>query len=291
MKLPPFAYCRARTVDEALASLAERGAEAKLLAGGQSLLPLMSLHMVAPSYLVDISELGELRYLHDEQTALTVGAGTRHAALEAARLGGCWEAFGDALPLIGHLPIRTRGTIGGSLAHADATAELPLLATTFSADVRVRSAAGAREIPAEAFFRGHLTTDLQPGEMVVEVRFPAPPPGAVSVFEEFSERAGDFALASACTVVALDASGVCTFTRVGVGAVGPRPLRSPSAEAVLLGAQLDDDTIRTASGAVLEDCSPRGGLHVSAEFRRELIATMVRRSLRRAARRLSVEAV
>lgn len=287
MKLPPFAYRRARALDEALALLSEHGADAKLLAGGQSLLPLMSLRMLAPSYLVDVSELGELQYVRDERSTLTVGAGTRHAALETAQLNGCWGAFSDALPLIGHLPIRTRGTIGGSLAHADATAELPLLAMTFAANVLVRSVAGARETPAEAFFRGHLTTDLEPSEMVVEVRFPAPPVGAVSAFEEFSERAGDFALASACTVVAVDRAGVCTFGRVGVGAAGPRPLRSASAEGVLLGSQLDDETIRQAGEAALEDCTPRGGLHVSAEFRRELVATMVRRSLQRAVGRLA----
>jgi carbon-monoxide dehydrogenase medium subunit/6-hydroxypseudooxynicotine dehydrogenase subunit alpha len=286
MKLPAFAYTRARTIDEALALLSERGADAKVLAGGQSLLPLMSLRMAAPTQLVDISELDELQYIRDEDVTLAIGGTTRHVALEAARLRGCWKAFSDAMPLVGHLPIRMRGTIGGSLAHADATAELPLLAATFGADVVARSAAGVREIAAESFFRAHLTTTLEPDEMVVEARFPNPPAGAVSAFEEFAERAGDFALASACAVLAVDESGICTFGRVGLGAVAPRPIRSPSAEAALLGSRLDDVTIATAGDAALHDCNPRGGLHVSAEFRRELIATMVRRALRRAARRL-----
>jgi CO/xanthine dehydrogenase FAD-binding subunit len=266
--------------------LSEHGLDAKLLAGGQSLLPLMSLRMAAPAHLVDISELDELHYIRDDQATLTIGGTTRHVALEGARFAGSWKAFSDAMPLVGHLPIRMRGTIGGSLAHADATAELPLLATTFGASVVVRSAGGAREISEESFFRAHLTTALEPNEVIMEARFPNPPTGAVSAFEEFAERAGDFALASACVVVAVDESGICTFGRVGLGAVAPRPIRSPSAEAALLGSRLDDETIARTGDAALHDCNPRGGLHVSAEFRRELIVTMVRRSLRRAARRL-----
>jgi carbon-monoxide dehydrogenase medium subunit/6-hydroxypseudooxynicotine dehydrogenase subunit alpha len=287
VKLSTFAYTRARTVDDALALLSDRGADAKVLAGGQSLIPLMSLRLAAPAQLVDISELDELQYIRDEQGTLAIGGTTRHVALESAGFGGRWKAFDDAMPLVGHLPIRMRGTIGGSLAHADLTAELPLLAATFGANIVARSATGMREIPAESFFQRHLTTALEPDEMVVEARFPDPPAAAGSAFEEFAERAGDFALASACAAVAVDESGVCTFARVGVGAVAPRPIRSPSAEAALLGSVLDDETIMAASQAALLDCDPRGRLHVSAEFHRELIATMVRRALRRAAARLA----
>jgi CO/xanthine dehydrogenase FAD-binding subunit len=286
VKLPAFAYTRARTIDDAVSLLSEHGLDAKLLAGGQSLLPLMSLRMAEPAQLVDISELDELQYIRDEQATLAIGGTTRHVALEAEGLAGAWNAFSDAMPLVGHLPIRMRGTLGGSLAHADATAELPLLAATFGANIVARSAAGAREIPAQSFFRAHLTTTLEPNEVIVEARFPKPPAGAASAFEEFAERAGDFALASACAIVAVDESGTCTFARVGLGAVAPRPIRSPSAEAALLGSRLDDETIARTGDASLHDCNPRGGLHVSPEFRRELIATMVRRSLRRAARRL-----
>jgi carbon-monoxide dehydrogenase medium subunit/6-hydroxypseudooxynicotine dehydrogenase subunit alpha len=249
----------------------------------------MNFRLAAPTELIDVGSLDELRYIRHGPDSLTIGATTRHAAIEAASLNGSWGAFGDAIPLIGHLPIRTRGTIGGSLAHADATAELPLLAQAFDAVVSLRSHAGARDVPADAFFQGVLTTDLQPDEMVVEVRFPSPPAEAASAFEEFSERAGDFALASACVAVAVDESGACTWSRVGLGAVASKPVRSPSAEAALAGAQLDEQTIGRASAAVLDDCDPRGGLHVSALFRRELIVTMVQRALRRAARRTTRE--
>jgi carbon-monoxide dehydrogenase medium subunit/6-hydroxypseudooxynicotine dehydrogenase subunit alpha len=289
MKLPPFAYHRARSTEDALGLLAEAGTDAKLLAGGQSLLPLMSLRMAAPAALIDVSELGELRYVRGRDSSLTIGGTTRHSELETARLGARWRAFEDAMPLVGHLPSRNRGTVGGSLAHADATAELPLLAATFGATIVARSLQGTREISAESFFRAHLTTDLAPSEMLVEVRLPPPPDGAVSAFEEFSERAGDFALASACAVVAADRSGVCDFCRIGLGAVAPRPVRSPAAEAAVLGSPLSETTIELAGSAALEDCNPRGGVHVSAEFRRELITTMVQRSLSRAARRLRRE--
>jgi carbon-monoxide dehydrogenase medium subunit/6-hydroxypseudooxynicotine dehydrogenase subunit alpha len=286
VKLPPFAYRRADSPEHALELLAEGGAEAKLLGGGQSLLPLMAFRMASPAELIDVGSLDELRYIRYENRSLIVGATTRHAALEEATLPRGWEAFTDALPLIGHLPIRSRGTIGGSIAHADSTAELPLLAQTFDATVVVRSCGASREIPAESFFRGILTTDLQPTEMVSEVRFAGAPPGAASAFEEFSERAGDFALASACVALAVDDSGVCTWSRVGLGAVASRPVRSAAAEAALVGARLDSATVDAASSAVLQDCHPREGLHCSVEFRRELIVTMTRRALRRATRRL-----
>jgi CO/xanthine dehydrogenase FAD-binding subunit len=286
VKLPAFAYERAETVDHALALLSADGPEAKVLAGGQSLLPLMALRMASPTRLIDIGVLDELRYIRDDRDFVAIGATTRHVALEAARLGRGCEAFGDAMPLVGHLPIRTRGTVGGSLAHADATAELPVLAATFDARLVARSTAGEREIGAESFFRAHLTTALEANEMLVEVRLPAPPAGAVSAFDEFSERSGDFALASACAVVAVGDSGVCTHARVGLGAVAPRPIRSSSVEAALVGSPLDETTIQLAGQAALKDCNPRGGLHASADFRSELIVTLVRRSLRRAAQRL-----
>jgi CO/xanthine dehydrogenase FAD-binding subunit len=190
--------------------------------------------------------------------------------------------------LIGHLPIRTRGTIGGSLAHADATAELPLLARTLDAEIVAASPQGRRTIPAASFFKGIMTTTLEPGELIVEVRFPHPPAGATSAFEEFSERAGDFAFAAVCAATELDDDGVCRWARVGLGAVGPVPIRSAAAEAALTGSRLDEATIGAAADAALSEIHPRAGLHVSAEFRAELVATMLRRALRRLANETGV---
>ncbi len=285
MKLPPFEYHRPASIDHALELLADGGSDAKLLGGGQSLLPLMALRMAAPGQLIDVGSLDELRYIRSDAEGLTVGGTTRHAALEAEPHSDGWGALVEAMPLVGHLPIRARGTIGGSIAHADATAELPLLARTFDAVILARSRGGARELPAESFFQGTMTTVLEPTEMICEVRFPHPPAGAVSTFEEFSERAGDFALASACVAVATDENGVCTWCRVGLGAVAATPVRSPSTEQALVGQRLDRKSIRAASEVALHDCEPRGGLHCGAEFRRELIVTVVERALRRAATR------
>ncbi len=285
MKLPPFTYHRPVSTEHALELLAEEGSEAKLLGGGQSLLPLMALRMAAPTALIDVGSLDELRYVRRGGGAMRIGGTTRHAMLEHELHGDGREAFADALPLIGHLPIRTRGTIGGSLAHSDATAELPLLARTFDAAIVARSRDGERVLPAASFFAGMLTTALEPTEMVSEVRFPDPPAGSASAFEEFSERAGDFALASACVAVMTDAAGTCSWCRVGLGAVSATPVRSPSAEGVLLGQPLSEETIRTASTATLNDCEPRGGLHCSSEFRAELLVTVTERALRRAVHR------
>jgi CO/xanthine dehydrogenase FAD-binding subunit len=286
MKLPPFALTRAESVDHAVATLGELGSDAKVLAGGQSLIPLMSLRLAAPAHLVDVSDLRELSYIADDGAALAIGATTTHAAFEreSARLGAGWQALRDALPLIGHLPIRTRGTIGGSLAHADATAELPLLAQALDAEIVAASPRGRRTITAGGFFKGIMTTGLEPDELVVEVRFPHPPAGARSAFEEFSERAGDFAFASVCAAIASDDDGVSRWARIGLGAVGPVPLRSAAAESALVGARLDDAAIEAAAAAALGEIRPRAGLHVSAEFRGELASAMLRRALRRLAR-------
>lgn len=287
MKLPPFALTRAESVEHALAVLGDAGADAKPVAGGQSLIPLMSFRLAAPAHLVDVSGLAELRSVSANGDGLVIGGTTRHAELEAA-IGDAppeWRAFAEAVPLIGHLPIRTRGTIGGSLAHADATAELPLLAQTLDAVIVARSRSGTRGLAAADFFRGTMTTALEPGELIVEVRFPAPPAGTVSAFEEFSERAGDFALASICAAAAWDGAGVCTWARIGAGAVAATPVRARAAEAALLGTPIDAPAIDAACAALAGDIRPRSGLRVSAEYRGELASVLLRRALARVARR------
>ena len=227
MKLPPFAFTRAESLDHALDVLGEHGGEAKALAGGQSLIPLMAFRLAAPSHLVDVSELSELRYVLPGETGLAVGGTTRSAELETAASGLAphWAAFAEALPLVGHLPIRTRGTVAGSIAHADPTAELPLLACTFDAVIVAQSRDGPRELPAAEFFRGTMTTALEPTELIVEIRFPDPPGGTISVFEEFAERAGDFALASVCVAAACDEAGAAP----GSGSDWAQSHRPPSA--------------------------------------------------------------
>jgi CO/xanthine dehydrogenase FAD-binding subunit len=274
MKPPPFAYVRAESAEQAVSLLAEAGEDAKVIAGGQSLVPLLNFRLARPSVLVDVNPLGELDYIRigANGDGLAVGALCRHVALERnGELGGPWNAVAEAVPLIGHYPIRTRGTVGGSIAHADPSAELPVVALAYDAELEALGPQGRRTIPAGEFFRGPFTTALAPDELLVEVRLSGPPPGARSAFEEFSERAGDFALASVCAIVGEG------WARIALGGVGPTPLRATAAEeALLAGAEPDE-----VGALAARDCDPAGDFHASGEFRKELVAELTRRALRR----------
>ncbi len=283
MKPPPFAYARASSAEEAVALLAEAGEDAKVLAGGQSLVPLLNFRLARPSLLVDVTGLAELDYLRAgaNGAGLAVGALCRHVALErSGQLGGPWQAVAEAVPMIGHYPIRARGTVGGSVAHADPSAELPLLLLAYDGEVDALGPSGRRTIPARELFRGTFTTALAADELLVEVRLTAPPAGARTAFEEFSERAGDFALASVCVGVAVE-DGRCTWARIALGGVGPTPLDAAEAERALVGSEFDDDAIAAAAEAASAGCDPAGDFHASAQFRRELAAELTSRALRR----------
>jgi CO/xanthine dehydrogenase FAD-binding subunit len=283
MKAPPFAYARAESAEEAVALLAEAGDEAKILAGGQSLVPLLNFRLARPSVLVDVNPLAELDYLRigANGDGIAVGALCRQAALErSARLGRPWQAVAEAAPLIGHYPIRARGTVGGSIAHGDPAAEIPLLCVAFDAEVDAVGPRGTRTVAAADFFRGPFSTSLAPDELLVGVRIPAPPDGAQTAFEEFSERAGDFALASVCAGVVLE-DGRCTWACLALGAVGPAPLRASDAERALVGSSLDDAAIAETASLAAGACDPPSTFHASSEFRRELVADLTRRALER----------
>jgi carbon-monoxide dehydrogenase medium subunit/6-hydroxypseudooxynicotine dehydrogenase subunit alpha len=288
VKPPPFEYARAGSLEEAVDLLAEWGDEAKVLAGGQSLMPLLNFRLARPSYLVDVNPLDDLASFSRDDGALSIGALCRQATVEERReeLTGPWGALGDAVPLIGHYPIRTRGTVGGSVAHADPAAELPVVCAAFEAELAASSRAGTRSIAASAFFEGPLMTTLRPDEVLVSVRLPAPPAGAVTGFEEFSERAGDFALASVCAGVGRE-NGRCSWARIALGGVGPVPLRAPDAERALLGSDLDDEAIAEAARLAAAGCEPSGDFHASSVFRRELVAELTSRLLQRLQARLA----
>jgi CO/xanthine dehydrogenase FAD-binding subunit len=278
VKPAAFAYARAESLDHALELLWEGGEDTKLLAGGQSLIPLMAYRLARPSHLVDIGGLVGLDALAENTGGLTVGALTRHAALEESSLDGPWQALREAAAHVGHYPIRVRGTFGGSLAHADPAAELPVVVTALDGEVVVRSRSGERRLPAIEFFLGPFTTVLEPEEAVVEIRLPRPPDGARTTFQEFAERAGDFALASAAVGVAVDEQGRVSWARVALGSAGPTPLRAARAEELLVGSEPSDAAIEEAARAASVDCEPAG----DAAFRRELVVHLVRRALRRA---------
>jgi carbon-monoxide dehydrogenase medium subunit/6-hydroxypseudooxynicotine dehydrogenase subunit alpha len=279
MKAPPFAYARAGSVDEALGLLAEAGEDAKLLAGGQSLVPVLAYRLVRPSHLVDIDAVDGLDGIAERNGGLELGALVRHAQLEHADLAGAHRLLTLAARHIGHVPIRARGTLGGSLAHADPAAELPVVALALDARIVVRSAAGEREVAADDFFAGPFTTALAADEMVVAVRVPPAAPGTVAGFGEFALRSGDFALAAAGVVVERGEDGVVRGARVVVGGVEPVSRRLSDAEAALVGERLAPETISAAAQAAAAGCEPVDDRFVDAATRRDLVAAVVRDAL------------
>ncbi len=282
MKPPPFAYAAAGTLDEAVALLDEAGDDAKLLAGGQSLLPLLAFRLARPSHLIDIGGVEGLDILEEQDGSLCVGALVRHATLEQADLSGGWQALREAASLIGHLPIRVRGTFGGSLSHADPAGELGVVAAAFDAEIVLRSVRGVRTVPARDFFLAPLTTAADPDEVLVEARFPTPGTGFRSVFEEFSPRVGDFAYASVAAGCRLATDGLARDVRIALGSVGPTPVRARDAEQALSGSFLDDTAIVECARLAAETCHPDAGdWHADGTYRKALVSHLVERALRR----------
>lgn len=279
MKPASFAYHRASSAEEATTLLAELGDEAKVIAGGQSLVPLMAFRLARPSALVDVNPIADLRYVRREGDLLRVGALARHRDLEMTSDPGVLNGFGilpRAARWIGHYPIRTRGTFGGSIAHADPTAEWCMLALLLDAEIVARGPAGTRVVPAGDFFRGLFTTALEPDELLVEVRFPRPAPRAA--IREFARRQGDFAIVAAA--VALDMEdGDVRSARVALAGVSDRPVRSADAEAVLAGARADAAAFEEAGRVAAAALDPPSDIHGSGEYRREVAAVLVRRAL------------
>ena len=216
MKPPPFAYAAARSVEEAVAALATAGGEAKLLAGGQSLVPMLNFRLLRPAVLIDINRIPNLDHIREEAGGLVIGALARHRQIEtSAQVAKHFPVLAAAMGHVAHLAIRNRGTLGGSLSHADPAAELPLMAQLLEADIRIANGRGGRSVAARDFFRAALTTALADDEMVTEVVLPALPPGTGWGFEEMAERRGDFALAAAAVTVTVE-DGLCRACRIAV---------------------------------------------------------------------------
>ena len=281
MKPAAFDYHRVDTVEDALERLAELGEDAKVLAGGQSLVPMMNFRIVRPPALVDISRVPDLKYLARDDGALRIGALTLHREIEHAGddlLGG-FGVLKAAAPLVGHFPIRARGTFGGSVAHGDPASEWCILTLLLDGEVVARGPDGERTIPVGDFFLGFFTTALEPGEIVTEIRFPRAPGAAV--IEEFARRHGDFAIVAAAVAVDRE-DGACTRARVVIGGVDEVPLRVEAAEAALTGSDLSAEAIEEAAQVAAREVEPSSDIHGSAEYRKRLTGVLVRRALRRA---------
>ena len=288
MKLPPFEYEAPTTVDEAVGLLAEYGDEASVLAGGQSLIPLLALRLARPAVLIDINGVAELSGVTAAGGSVTIGAMTREYVAEASKtIADTVPLVTAALPLIGHEAIRSRGTIGGSLAHADPAAELPAVARALDAEFVVRGPSGTRVIPAAEWFEGYLTTARQPDELLTEVRFPAAEPGTGVSFEEVARRHGDFAMVGLATSLVL-ADGVISDARLAFAGVSTDvPVRAGGAEELLAGQRPSAELFDEAARRATEDLDPPADLHGSPEYRKTVAAAVVRRGLRAAAQAAS----
>jgi carbon-monoxide dehydrogenase medium subunit len=284
MKLPPFEYACPTTLPEAVQLLASRDGDAKAIAGGQSLMPMLAFRLAQPALLVDLRKLGDLRGIRISEKGVTLGALVRWREIEDDdRLDTAHPLLKAAIAHVAHYQIRNRGTVGGSIAHADPAAEMPGIALTCDAEIAVVGKAGARVFQAADFFQGALTTALTPDEIIVEIRLPAWPKGRRWGFQEFARRRGDFAMAAAAVFYDQDASGKAVNAHVGVIGVADRPRRLPSVEAVLNGQVIDEATIATAEAATHAAVDPQDDIHASAAYRRALVGTMVERALKRAA--------
>ncbi|HEX8093466.1 FAD binding domain-containing protein [Jatrophihabitans sp.] len=284
MKPPAFDYSRPESLDEALGLLAESGPDAKVLAGGQSLLPLLSMRLIAPARLVDVNRLAELAYIRSGPDAVRVGALARHAAV--LRDAGARERqplLAEAVAVIAHPTIRNRGTSVGSLVHADPSAELPAVLCLLDGSVTVASATGRRTVPAAEFFTGPLESAVRPGELAIEASFPALPARAGSAFAEVSRRHGDYAICGVAVLVQLDEDLRISTARAGYLSVSATPLVLDLTEAI--SGRPHDADLSAAAAFARAAVDPEPDIHASAAYRRQLAGVLTGRALGIAARR------
>jgi carbon-monoxide dehydrogenase medium subunit len=284
VKPAPFDYVAARSAAEAVEALARHGEDAKVLAGGQSLLPMLNMRLARPAVLVDVNGASELDYVRQTDGTLAVGAVCRQRAVER------WAAeraplLAIALRAVGHVAIRTRGTVGGSVAHADPASELPALLLALDGEVTARSARGERTIAAGDLFVAPLTTSLAEGELLTEVRFRLPGPGTGWGFAEVTRRHGDFALVGAVSLLALGAAGRVTTARLAFFGVGGTPRRGAAAEGALVGQEPTRARLEEAARAAAAALSPEADLHATAEYRRRVAEVLATRTLTEALER------
>jgi len=281
MKPAPFEYFAPTEIAEALDVLARYGDEAKILAGGQSLMPLMNMRLARPRVLVDINRLAELAHISlGSDRALAIGALTRQRAVERASLDQVHNPLLAAvMPYLGHVQIRNRGTIGGSIMHADPAAELPALCLALRAEFVVRSAVRQRTVKAADFFLTYLTTAIEPVEMLLDIRFPAWNPQWRWGFQEVCRRQGDFALVGAVALLQIDEDAVCQAARLVMFGVGGTPVRLPRAEEMLSGQRPSRQVLDEVATAVAAELQPDADMHASAEYRQEVGGVVARRAL------------
>ncbi len=293
MKPPAFEYYAPTTVDDMLKMLhklvREQNRDVKLLAGGQSLVPLLNMRLAHPEVIIDLNPLeSQLSYVRRDGGALRIGALTRHYTLRThPEIVQHCPLIANGVNLIGHVAILTRGTIGGSLVHADPAAELPLVFATLGGTATLHNAHGSRVLDASAFFLTYLTTNVEPDEVLTEVAIPIMPPRSGQAIEEFSLRHGDFALVIAAAQVTLAADATLQAVRLGIGGVGPTPLDCSHALAPLVGKAPTPSSLREALHTITDELNPPGDIHASTEYRKELAQTLAYRAIDHAIQKAS----
>lgn len=293
MKPPAFEYYAPTTVDDTLKMLhklvREQNRDVKLLAGGQSLVPLLNMRLAHPEVIIDLNPLeSQLSYVRRDGASLRIGALTRHyMLLTHPEIVQHCPLIASAVNLIGHVAILTRGTIGGSLVHADPAAELPLVFATLGGTATVQNAHGSRVLDASSFFLTYLTTNVEPDEVLTEVAIPIMPPHSGQAIEEFSLRHGDFALVIAAAQVTLAADATLQTVRLGIGGVGPTPFDCSHALAPLAGRAPTPSSLRETLRSIPDELNPPGDIHASAEYRKDLAQTLAYRALDHAIQKAS----
>jgi CO/xanthine dehydrogenase FAD-binding subunit len=286
MKPARFDYYAPQSLGEALALLEKFASDARVLAGGQSLVPLMNMRLASPREIIDINKVAALDYIEEHDGYLCLGALTRHRTIERSPLVAAHcPLLAQAVAFVGHTQVRSRGTIGGSVAHADPAAEYPAVLATLDGMIIAQSVRGRRAIDWEQFFLGPYMVDLQPDEMVVEIRLRKPAQPTASAFLELSRRHGDFALVEAAVQLQIDSAGKCAAVQIALGGVGGTPARALAAEQYLRGRVADVSQCGQAAALAAENLEPDDDLHASADYRKRMASLLVARALAQAVER------
>jgi len=283
---PSFDYYVPNSVNDAIGMLQKYGAEAKILSGGMSLIPLMKLRLANPAYLIDINRISGLDHIKEADGLLRIGALAREADLEKSDLvRSKYPVLLDTTLVIADPLVRNRATIGGNLAHGDPANDHPATMLALEAEIVVVGSQGERKIPVTSFFTALFTTPLSSGEILTEIRIPIPPPGSGGAYLKLERKVGDFATAAVAAQLTIAKGGVCEKAGIGLTNAGPRPVKAKKAEDVLRGKRIDDETIRQAAQLASEESDPKSDLRGPAEYKRDLVRVLTGRALHRALER------